>query len=68
MTLKEYIQLERSKGRDISYGTIAKDVPCHSSYIQKIADGKKIPTYAMARRIEIATNGAVSRYNWHPKE
>lgn len=68
MTLKEYIQLEKDAGRESSYSLIARDIPCHFTYIEKIANGRRRPSYDMARRIEIVTDGKVSRYNWYPEK
>ena len=68
MTLKEYVKSEQNSGKETSYSTIARDIPCHVSYIEKIANNKRRPSYDMARRIELATNGKVNRYNWYTKE
>lgn len=66
MTLQEYIELQKDKGEDASYSEIARKIPCHVSYISMIANGKRIPSYEMARRIEQITDGAVKRENWYP--
>lgn len=66
MTLPEYVDKYKNEGKEISYSSIAKLIPCHFSYIGKIANGTRMPSYAMARRIEQITNGEVKRTNWYP--
>ena len=68
MTIKEFITALQKQGEESSYSAIAREIPCHVSYIEKIANGKRRPSYDMARRIEQVTNGRVSRYNWYPKD
>lgn len=65
MTLKEYVEFMQNKGEEVNYATIARDIPCAHSTIEKIANGKRRPSYEMARRIEQATNSMVTRYNWY---
>ena len=68
MTLPEYIRVAQDNGKEVTYASIARDIPCHFSYIGKIASGRKMPSYTMARRIEQVTDGAVPRTNWYPNE
>lgn len=68
MTLQEYIKQQEDSGEIISYSEIARKIPCHVSYISKIANGERIPSYEMARRIEQITDGAVKRDNWYPTD
>ncbi len=68
MTLEEYVSQNIEKGLEISYSSIARDIPCAAAYISMIARGKRRPSYDMARRIEQATNGEVSRFNWYPQD
>lgn len=68
MTLHEYVNMSQDKGENVSYASIAKDIPCHFSYISLIASGRRRPSYDMARRIEQVTNGAVKRTNWYPND
>jgi ribosome-binding protein aMBF1 (putative translation factor) len=67
MTLTEYVKRSQEEGKDISYSSIARDIPCDVSYIGKVARGEKFPSYEMAVRIERVTYGKVSRTNWYPQ-
>ena len=64
MTINEYINKCRDIGIEVNYSSIARDIPCHFTYIAKIASGERIPSYKMARRIEQITDGKVKRTNW----
>lgn len=68
MTINEYIDRKRNRGEYVNYSTLAALIPCAPQYISMIANGKRQPGYAMARRIEQVTNGEVSRRNWYPDE
>lgn len=68
MTLSEYVSQKQSEGLEISYSSIAKEIPCSRMYISMVANGQRRPTYDMARRIEQVTNGEVSRFNWYPDD
>ena len=65
MTIKEYIDHQKEQGILVNFSTIAKEIPCAPAYISMIANGKANPSYRMAARIEIITNGMVSRKNWY---
>lgn len=49
------------KTNGISNRHLAETVKVHESYITHIRKGRRIPSPALALRIEQATNGAVSR-------
>lgn len=67
MTLTEYVNSSKEQGKDISYSSIARDIPCDVSYIGKVARGEKFPSYEMAVRIERVTYGNVPRTLWYPQ-
>lgn len=67
MTLKEYIETSQRKGSNVSYSSLAREIPCDVSYIGKLARGEKFPSYEMAARIENITKGAVPRTIWYPQ-
>lgn len=68
MTLLEYINQKKSEGVDVSYSSIARDIPCAPAYISMVASGKRRPSYDMARRIDQVTNGEVPKENWYPED
>lgn len=68
MTLYEYVTKEQSKGNPVSYSSIAREVPCKAHYISMIAMGKRRPSYDMAKRIEMVTDGEVPVTNWYENE
>lgn len=68
MTINEYVQSRQNKGENVSYSSIAELVPCTPAYISMVANGKRRPSYFIARRIEQATNGEVKRTNWYPQD
>lgn len=68
MTINEYIDKKQNSGEKVNYSTIAEQVPCAPQYISMIANGKRRPSFIMARRIEQITNGQVPKTNWYPDE
>lgn len=65
MTLIEYINSELDAGRQASFSSIAREVPCAPSYISKIASGSRRPSFEMAKRIEMITGGKVPKTIWY---
>lgn len=68
MTLKEYVQHMQEKGEHVNLSTIAKEIPCTPAYMSMIAGNKANPSYQMAKRIELITNGLVPKTNWYNNE
>lgn len=68
MTLYEYVNKCQEEGKKVSYSSIAREIPCHVTYIAKVANGTRMPSYAMARKIEQMTDGEVKRTNWYPDD
>lgn len=68
MTIKEYIEHMRNAGENVSLSSIAREIPCAPAYISMIANEKANPSYKMAARIEIVTNGLVKITNWYSSE
>lgn len=65
MTLYEYVKEEQEKGNPVTYSSIAREIPCKASYISMIALGKRRPSFDMAKRIDIITEGRVPITNWY---
>lgn len=68
MTLTEYVKKSQNEGKDVSFSSLARDIPCDITYLAKIARGDRNPSYRMACRIENITNGAVPRTNWYSQD
>lgn len=56
------------QGKEVSFSSIAKEIPCAPQYISMIANEKANPSYRMAQRIELITNGMVKLTNWYSNE
>jgi plasmid maintenance system antidote protein VapI len=61
ISLQEYIQTTPK----MSMNKLAKLVPCSTAYIHHIINGKRVPSYKMAKRLEQVTEFKVSRENWY---
>lgn len=61
MTLKEYLTLHP----EYSLSKIAREVPCTPQHIIMIANGKRKPSFDIAKKIEQITNGSVAITNWY---
>lgn len=56
MQLKEYLLINK-----INYSTFSKKIGVSSTYINYIANGVRIPSRFIAKKIEDATEGSVNK-------
>lgn len=59
-SLRDYLWLNRNK---ISHTEFAEKVNISKNHLSKICNGKQMPSVATAKRLEKATEGAVSWFD-----
>jgi len=50
----------------VTYSAIAEQCGCGVPTISRIASGSLSPSFELALKIELATDGHVGRENWYP--